>query len=74
MTIEEFNKITDFFPNVTLCGQRSDPVMNNNLPQFIEIANTKEFTYKSTPLFRIDQRGGLEIASITLEKDAGFLV
>ena len=41
MTIEEFNKITDFFPKVTLCGQRSDPVMNNNLPQFIEIANTK---------------------------------
>jgi len=41
MTIEEFDKITDFFPNITCCGQRSDPVMNNNLPQFITIANTK---------------------------------
>lgn len=41
MTIEEFHKITDFFSSVTCCGQKSDPLMNNNLPQFITIAKTK---------------------------------
>lgn len=33
LTLEEFNKITNFFPRISFCGQYSDPIHH---PQFID--------------------------------------
>ena len=38
MTIEEYRKIINFFPMVTMCGQVSDPIFNKNFPEFIKMS------------------------------------
>jgi len=38
LTIEEYQKIIDFFPEVTMCGQISDPIFNPNFPTFIKMS------------------------------------
>ena len=34
MSLEDFNKITNYFPNISFCGQYSDPIHH---PKFIDI-------------------------------------
>mgnify|MGYP001170291646 CR=1 FL=1 len=46
MTIDEFTKIVDFFPEVTMCGQISDPIFNPNFPEFVRMC-AKRNTYLS---------------------------
>ena len=41
MTIEEYRKIIDFFPMVTMCGQVSDPIFNKNFLEFVKMSKEK---------------------------------
>jgi MoaA/NifB/PqqE/SkfB family radical SAM enzyme len=37
LSLENFEKIAKFFPNIDLCGQISDPLYHSNLPGIIDI-------------------------------------
>lgn len=42
LSIEEFEKITDYFKNISFCGQYSDPIHHPNFIDFLEICNRKD--------------------------------
>lgn len=41
LTIEEFDKITNFFPGVSFCGQYSDPIHHPQFINFLKICKEK---------------------------------
>lgn len=41
LTMEEFDKITDFFPGVSFCGQYSDPIHHPQFIEFLKMCNQK---------------------------------
>ena len=42
MSIEEFKKVIEFFPAITFCGQRSDPVHHPKFLEFLKIMYEKK--------------------------------
>ena len=42
MTVHEFDKISNFFTQIHLCGQISDPIFNPNLFDFIKMSKQKD--------------------------------
>ena len=41
LTIEQFDKITDYFKKVSFCGTWSDPIFNKNFIEFLKICKHK---------------------------------
>ena len=44
MTIKEYEKIISYFNHINFCGNISDPVMNNNLIDFLKINYDRNIT------------------------------
>lgn len=41
LTVEQFDKITDYFKTVSFCGTFSDPIFNKNFIEFLKICKRK---------------------------------
>lgn len=41
MTVEQFNKLVNYFARIDLCGQISDPIFNPNFIDFLKICKEK---------------------------------
>jgi len=44
LTIDQFDKLTDYFKRVSFCGTWSDPIFNKNLIEFLKICKEKNIS------------------------------